>query len=487
MMGMMKFRSQRTAGRRGFTLIELAIVLGVASLLFAGLWRLMSSGNTQLRDQAAADQQKQLIAAMQGYLASADGQGILTPLALNATTVISLPTNFSTCAGANTVSMCSYLPSGFTTGSLNSYGQSFNIEVRKDGGGANQTATAYSFMILTQGGTTIPDTSGGRISSMIGNDGGFVYGVQACGAQQQDQACGSYGAWNSLVTAYGFASSANNTGHVASRTFVGLNAAQSSPWLARSVIPTGPTFSNHLPDFNTMQTNLFLYTATNITSLPTTGNDIYLGGNTIWGGAEQGTIAGSIENIKTAILGSTASNFSLPSSDILIAQVPCTQYTGGDTTGYGTPLIAGSASWPGSCVNALRVYGDAAFNGQLVANYLKAGYFVYNSDERLKHDIEELKGNVANLEKIRGVSFVFNKDKTNARRLGVIAQDVEKVYPELVHQDKDGFKEVDYLGLIGPLVGAVKDLETENEALQAQMKEQEALIQDLSKRVGEKK
>ena len=40
----------RTDKRRGFTLIELAIVLAVASLLFAGLWRLMASGNTQLRD-----------------------------------------------------------------------------------------------------------------------------------------------------------------------------------------------------------------------------------------------------------------------------------------------------------------------------------------------------------------------------------------------------------------------------------------------------
>ncbi|NDC55706.1 MAG: prepilin-type N-terminal cleavage/methylation domain-containing protein, partial [Alphaproteobacteria bacterium] len=43
---------------RGFTLVELAIVVAIAGLLFAGLWRLMSSGSGQLTEQAAAQQQQ---------------------------------------------------------------------------------------------------------------------------------------------------------------------------------------------------------------------------------------------------------------------------------------------------------------------------------------------------------------------------------------------------------------------------------------------
>ena len=71
-------RTQFNHHRRGFTLIELVIVLAVASLMFAGLWRLIAGANQQVRDQAAATQMTQLIAATKAYLASADGQAWMT-------------------------------------------------------------------------------------------------------------------------------------------------------------------------------------------------------------------------------------------------------------------------------------------------------------------------------------------------------------------------------------------------------------------------
>jgi hypothetical protein len=43
--------------------------------------------------------------------------------------------------------------------------------------------------------------------------------------------------------------------------------------------------------------------------------------------------------------------------------------------------------------------------------------------------------------------------------IGVIAQDVEKVFPELVTTGRDGYKRVHYAGLIGPLIEAVKELD----------------------------
>ena len=59
----------------GFTLIELAIVLGVTGILFGGLWRLLSTSNAQMRDQATANQHAQLISAVSGYLQSPGAGG----------------------------------------------------------------------------------------------------------------------------------------------------------------------------------------------------------------------------------------------------------------------------------------------------------------------------------------------------------------------------------------------------------------------------
>ena len=122
--------------RSGFTLIELAIVLGVAGILFGGLWRLLSSSNQQMRDQAAASQQSQLIAAVSAYLQSpgvvtlsaGGGTGFLTQMAANATATLVLPTVSSPLAAcAATIpanpGLCSFLPNGFISSTTNSYGQ----------------------------------------------------------------------------------------------------------------------------------------------------------------------------------------------------------------------------------------------------------------------------------------------------------------------------------------------------------------------------
>ncbi len=64
----------------GFTLVEMAIVLGVAGLLFTGLWRLLATGNAQMRDQATASQHAQLAASINTYLQSAEGQTFMAQI-----------------------------------------------------------------------------------------------------------------------------------------------------------------------------------------------------------------------------------------------------------------------------------------------------------------------------------------------------------------------------------------------------------------------
>jgi hypothetical protein len=80
-------------------------------------------------------------------------------------------------------------------------------------------------------------------------------------------------------------------------------------------------------------------------------------------------------------------------------------------------------------------------------------------------------GALEKLARLRGVSWVWNEaaagagDVPGEREIGVIAQEVEEVFPELVTTSPEGYKQVKYAGLIGVLVQAVKELKAENDRL----------------------
>lgn len=85
------------------------------------------------------------------------------------------------------------------------------------------------------------------------------------------------------------------------------------------------------------------------------------------------------------------------------------------------------------------------------------------SDERLKTNIETLDG--SKVYEMRGVSFT--KDEKDGS--GVIAQELEKVAPELVNNDSE-YKSVAYGNITGYLIEAIKDLKKEIEELKKQIK-----------------
>jgi len=63
---------------------------------------------------------------------------------------------------------------------------------------------------------------------------------------------------------------------------------------------------------------------------------------------------------------------------------------------------------------------------------------------------------------------------------GLIAQEVEKILPELVNEASDGYKSVNYIGLIPHLIEAVKELEAKNELLK---KDYDQKIRNLEERL----
>lgn len=94
------------------------------------------------------------------------------------------------------------------------------------------------------------------------------------------------------------------------------------------------------------------------------------------------------------------------------------------------------------------------------------GNITVSSDKRIKSNIKTLEGTLSKLMNIRGVSYV--KKDSNLPEIGVIAQEVENQYPELIRNRDDGIKTVNYNGLIGVLIESVKQLSSEVNILRSE-------------------
>ncbi len=83
-----------------------------------------------------------------------------------------------------------------------------------------------------------------------------------------------------------------------------------------------------------------------------------------------------------------------------------------------------------------------------------------SSDERLKENIKPIPYALEKVISLKGVEFDWNEKSLSHGRhdIGVIAQDVEKVFPTAVMNDKNtGYKKVDYAVLVAPLIQAFKE------------------------------
>lgn len=100
------------------------------------------------------------------------------------------------------------------------------------------------------------------------------------------------------------------------------------------------------------------------------------------------------------------------------------------------------------------------------------GYF--GSDINMKEDIKDIVSPLDKIKKLRGVTYKYKDSKTKSaekdKRMGLIAQEVEKIIPEVVKEMNDGTKAIAYTDLIGILVEAIKEQQTQIENMQTQIK-----------------
>ena len=110
----------------------------------------------------------------------------------------------------------------------------------------------------------------------------------------------------------------------------------------------------------------------------------------------------------------------------------------------------------------LDVTGNARITGDITANS-----FLYSSDLSLKENIKPLYGSLGKIEQLQGVSFNWKENGNEG--VGLIAQDVEKVFPELVSTDNEGLKSVEYGNLVAPLIEAIKEQQKQIDELKKEI------------------
>ena len=93
----------------------------------------------------------------------------------------------------------------------------------------------------------------------------------------------------------------------------------------------------------------------------------------------------------------------------------------------------------------------------------------YSSDRRLKTNILPIPNALEKLSKLSGVTFDWipkpGIHENEGHDIGMIAQEIEKIFPEIVQTRENGYKAVKYDRLVAVLIQAVNELKTEIDKL----------------------
>ena len=113
----------------------------------------------------------------------------------------------------------------------------------------------------------------------------------------------------------------------------------------------------------------------------------------------------------------------------------------------------------------LHVVGDICYTGTIGTC----------SDVRYKKDISTLTNSLEKISRLRGVKFNWNRDEfpenefSDKEQVGLIAQEVMDIFPQVVSQDNNGYYNIDYTKFAPLLINAVKELKAENDELRARI------------------
>ena len=193
------------------------------------------------------------------------------------------------------------------------------------------------------------------------------------------------------------------------------------------------------------------------------GNDLQIhhdGGNSFIKDAGTGGLfyRGGTQTFQNAAGSKTMATFNAANSvDLTFNNSTKFQTTNTGVSVTGNVVASGNLS--GSSVSSS---GDILADGDVVA---------YNSsDMRLKNNLQVIEGALDKIDGINGYEFDWNDKSPGWARqrghdVGVVAQEVQKIHPEIVEERKNGYLGVDYKRLVPLLIQGIKELKQEVEEL----------------------
>ena len=136
---------------------------------------------------------------------------------------------------------------------------------------------------------------------------------------------------------------------------------------------------------------------------------------------------------------------------------------------------ANTSTWRLRSANSVFQFTNSANTTANVLTLSQAGDLVADgnitafSDARLKENVVTIDSALNKVSQMRGIYYNRIGDETKTRNVGVIAQEIEKVLPEVVHTREDDIKSVAYGNIVGILIEAIKELSEEVKTLRSKI------------------
>lgn len=139
----------------------------------------------------------------------------------------------------------------------------------------------------------------------------------------------------------------------------------------------------------------------------------------------------------------------------------------------GTPQVYNGTAWTtvgGSSAAGSNTHVQYNNNGSFAGssgltyngtNLTCGGNIIANSDQRLKKNVEPIKDALSKVLSLRGVEYDRTDLPEFPHQIGLIAQEVESIIPEVVFDGDDGIKSVAYGNVVALLIEAIRELKEE--------------------------